>query len=83
MRLYVRKDVWYVEVSRGHSFSLKTSDARIARKAFHEFEKKSLSERLYIIEKPELKLLSEFISEYQQHRSDREKLTPDRRPPPP
>lgn len=73
MRLYQRKKngLWYIEFRRGKALSLHTKDPAIAQRAFKELEKKSLRERLHILDKDELKLFSAFIAEYKEFRKDR------------
>ena len=65
MRLWKHKNgSYYITFKRGDHTSLKTKDKPIAEKIFKELEKEQLKGRLIRIEKGELKLLSDFISEY-------------------
>ena len=75
MRLFQRKGIWYIEVQHGKKTSLKTRDANLARLVLKDLEKKTLEERLHILNKDELKLLSVFISEYKDFRKDKKPNT--------
>lgn len=76
MRLYPRNGIYYVEFARGKSISLKTKNSIVAHRAYKKLQEKSLDERLLIMNREDRSpLLSEFITEYLDHRKDREPST--------
>ncbi len=71
MRLWLRSSgIYYVILEGGHQRSLKTKDRKLASKIFRKLEREYLQGRLLRIEQKQLKLLSDFISEYLEIRKD-------------
>lgn len=64
MRLFKRKNIYYVEFGRGDHRSLKTKNEALALKLFKEMEREFLRGRLIRLERGQLKLLQDFIDEY-------------------
>lgn len=71
MRLFQRNGFWYIEVLHGKKISLKTKDDKLASAAFKALEKKTLEERLHILNRDEVTLLEDFMSEYKEFRKDK------------
>jgi integrase len=76
MRLWQRSNgLWYVTFYRGKHQALKTKDEIQAKLIFKKLEREYLQGRLIRLEKGELKLLGDFITEYLKTREGKVKNT--------
>jgi len=75
MRLFQNRGIYYVEIERGKTKSLKTRDGKRALSRFKEIEKESIKGRLLELEKASRITLPEFIKEYIFYREELKDLS--------
>lgn len=72
MRLYQRDNgIWYIEYSRGHKISLKTTNKLLAIRQFNKLEQDTIKDKVAQLERKKLHPLGKYAEEYILSRSSK------------
>jgi integrase len=75
MRLFRNRGIYFVEIERGKTRSLKTRDGKRALSRFREIEKEAIKGRLLELERASRITLSDFIKRYIKYREELKDLS--------